>query len=87
MVPIHRRTSTEASATGEEHGQEGQQQRPNQQAGPQQRQVVVVRRFQIAFQLDILLIIKLTAMVFLFNQDGSKQSLAVLVFFASLVYL
>jgi len=38
-------------------------------------------------QLDILLIIKLTAMVFLFNQDGSRQSLAVLVLFASLVYL
>ncbi|OMO61136.1 hypothetical protein CCACVL1_23724 [Corchorus capsularis] len=75
----------EAGAAVEEQGQGGQPQRQQQQAGPQRQ--VVVRRFQIAFQLDLLLILKLAAVIFLFNQDGSRQRLAVLVFFASLVYL
>ena len=83
---INSRTSTEAGATGEERAQEGQQQqRQHQQPAPQRQ--VVVRRFQIAFQLDLLLILKLAAVIFLFNQDGSRQRLVVLVFFASLVYL
>ncbi|XP_022728781.1 uncharacterized protein LOC111284361 [Durio zibethinus] len=69
-----------------EQGQGPQQpQRPQQQAGPQRQ--VVVRRFQIAFRLDLLLILKLVAVIFLFNQDGSRQRLALLVFFASLLYL
>lgn len=78
------RPSTEAGSGGEDHGNAAPQQR-QQQDGPQRQ--VVVRRFQIAFQLDLLLILKLAAVIFLFNQDGSRQRLAVLVFFASLVYL
>ncbi|KAF3606505.1 hypothetical protein DY000_02045609 [Brassica cretica] len=42
---------------------------------------VVVRRFEIVFQLDILLILKLAAVIYLFNQDGSRQRLVVLVIF------
>lgn len=77
---------TEAGAAAEDQGQGAQQpQHQQQQVGPQRQ--VVVRRFQIAFQLDLLLILKLAAVIFLFNQDGSRQRLAVLVFFASLVYL
>lgn len=63
----------------------GQQQPQQQQLGPQRQ--IVVRRFQIAFQLDLLLILKLAAVIFLFNQDGSRQRLVLLVFLASLVYL
>ncbi|XP_039030382.1 uncharacterized protein LOC120164801 [Hibiscus syriacus] len=77
-------TRSEAGATVEEQEQ-GAQQPQHQQMGPQRQ--VVVRRFQIVFQLDLLLILKLAAVIFLFNQDGSRQRLAVLVFFASLVYL
>lgn len=76
----------EVGSTGEEQGQVGhQQQNPQQQPAPQRQ--VVVRRFQIAIQLDLLLILKLAAVIFLFNQDGSRQRLVVLVFFASLIYL
>ncbi|XWS73316.1 hypothetical protein CRYUN_Cryun02cG0118200 [Craigia yunnanensis] len=83
---IPTRPVTEAGVAVEEQGLGAQQpQRPQQQAGPQRQ--VVVRRFQIAFQLDLLLILKLAAVIFLFNQDGSRQRLVVLVFFASLVYL
>ncbi|XP_050218613.1 uncharacterized protein LOC126669242 [Mercurialis annua] len=79
------RSSPDAAAAGD-HGQGGQQQQNQQQQPAPQRQIVV-RRFQIAFQLDLLLILKLAAVIFLFNQDGSRQRLVVLVFFASLVYL
>ncbi|KAK8515567.1 hypothetical protein V6N13_139456 [Hibiscus sabdariffa] len=83
---IPTRSLTEAGASVEEQGQGAQPpQHQQQQVGPQRQ--VVVRRFQIAFQLDLLLILKLAAVIFLFNQDGSRQRLAVLVFFASLVYL
>ncbi|KAK9068312.1 hypothetical protein SSX86_012423 [Deinandra increscens subsp. villosa] len=75
---------SEAGTRGEEQGQAGQQQQP-QQAG-QQRQVVV-RRFQIAIHLDLMLIFKLAAVIFLFNQDGSRKRLLLLIFFASLIYL
>ncbi|GJX28153.1 hypothetical protein Tco_0236232 [Tanacetum coccineum] len=74
---------SEAGTGGEEQVQAGQQQQ--QQAG-QQRQVVV-RRFQIAIHLDLMLILKLAAVIFLFNQDGSKKRLVLLIFFASLIYL
>ncbi|KAK7411986.1 hypothetical protein VNO78_03431 [Psophocarpus tetragonolobus] len=80
------RPSSEATAAGENQGQAGQQQQPQQQQPAPQRQVVV-RRFQIAFQIDLLLMLKLAAVIFLFNQDGSRQRLIVLVFFAALVYL
>ncbi|KAK6914583.1 hypothetical protein RJ641_021904 [Dillenia turbinata] len=81
LFPANSRpASADAGAAGEEHGQVGQQQQ-----APQGQ--VVVRRFQIAFQIDLLLILKLVAVIFLFNQDGSRQQLFVLVFFASLVYL
>ncbi|KAE8710367.1 hypothetical protein F3Y22_tig00110321pilonHSYRG00046 [Hibiscus syriacus] len=82
---IPTRSVTEAGTAVEEQGQGAQPQHQQQQVGPQRQ--VVVRRFQIAFQLDLLLILKLAAVIFLFNQDGSRQRLAVLVFFASLVYL
>lgn len=65
---------------GEEHGQD-----VRQQNGPQRQ--VVVRRFHFAFQLDLALIIKLAAVVFLFSQEGSKQRLFLLILFASLIYL
>jgi hypothetical protein len=76
---------------GEDQGQldqqqQQQQQQPQQLQPPAQRQVVV-RRFQVAFQLDLFLILKLVAVIFLFNQDGSRQRLVLLVFFASLIYL
>ncbi|KAL4325965.1 hypothetical protein GQ457_11G018170 [Hibiscus cannabinus] len=83
---IPTRSVTEAGTTVLEQGQGAQPpQHQQQQVGPQRQ--VVVRRIQIAFQLDLLLILKLAAVIFLFNQDGSRQRLAVLVFFASLVYL
>jgi hypothetical protein len=65
---------------GEEQGQDARQQN-----GPQRQ--VVVRRFHFAFQLDLALIIKLAAVVFLFSQEGSKQRLLLLILFASLIYL
>ncbi|KAK2646401.1 hypothetical protein Ddye_021596 [Dipteronia dyeriana] len=80
------RPSTEGGAASSEHGQAGQQQQNQQQQPAHQRQVVV-RRFQIAFQLDLLLILKLAVVIFLFNQDGSRLRLIFLVFFASLIYL
>lgn len=88
MHAIDSRTSSSDAATVGEQGQPGQQQQQQQQQNHQahQRQVVV-RRFQIAIHLDPLLILKLAAVIFLFNQDGSRQRLVLLVFFASLVYL
>ncbi|KAG5242887.1 hypothetical protein OIU77_029984 [Salix suchowensis] len=74
----------EAWATGDQ-AQGGQPQQ--QQQHPAHPRQIVGRRFQIAFQLDLLLIIKLVAVIFLFNQDGSRQRMLVLVFLASLVYL
>ncbi|KVH91133.1 hypothetical protein Ccrd_006854 [Cynara cardunculus var. scolymus] len=82
-VPTSGPSPSEAGTGGEEQGQVGQQQ---QQQGGQQRQVVV-RRFQIAIHLDLLLILKLAAVIFLFNQDGSRKRLVLLIFFASLIYL
>ncbi|XP_031114662.1 uncharacterized protein LOC116018800 isoform X1 [Ipomoea triloba] len=84
-VPTER-SSSEHRAGSDEQGQGGQQPQLQQHAPEPQRQVVV-RRFQIAFQRDLFLILKLAAVIFLFNQDGSKQRLVVLVFFASLIYL
>ncbi|KAH9315353.1 hypothetical protein KI387_023980, partial [Taxus chinensis] len=50
-----------------------------------QRQLV--RRFQVGFQLDLLLMLKLAVVVFVFNQDGSKERLFLLLSLATLVYL
>jgi hypothetical protein len=86
MGNFNSRPSSEAAAGGENQGQAGQQQHPQQQQPAPQRQVVV-RRFQIAFQIDLLLMLKLAAVIFLLNQDGSRQRLAVLVVFAVIVYL
>ncbi|KAK9705860.1 hypothetical protein RND81_07G087700 [Saponaria officinalis] len=88
LIPLTYSTPTRsatsaAGASGEQS--QGAQQLPAQQL-PAHRQIGG-RRFQIAFQLDVLLILKLAAVVFIFNQDGSRQRLAVLVFFASIVYL
>jgi hypothetical protein len=79
------RPSNEAETGGENNqAQAGQGQQQQQPANQRQ---VVVRRFEIAFQLDIFLILKLAAVIFLFNQDGSRQRLAVLVVFATIIYL
>lgn len=80
MVIINSRPSSEAAAGSENQGQAAQQQ-------PAPQRQVVVRRFQIAFQIDLLLMLKLAAVIFLFNQDGSRQRLVVLVLFAVIVYL
>ncbi|TKY72761.1 hypothetical protein E2542_SST01506 [Spatholobus suberectus] len=90
LIPLTYRTPTrpsseEAAAASENQWQAGQQQQPQQQQPAPQRPVV--RRFQIAFQIDLFLMLKLAAVIFLFNQDGSRQRLIVLVFFAALVYL
>ncbi|XP_077236806.1 uncharacterized protein LOC143878403 isoform X1 [Tasmannia lanceolata] len=79
-VPTTRPNPAEGGAVGEERGQEGRQQH-----APQRQ--IVVRRFQFGFQLDLLLILKLAAVVFVFNQDGSTQRLILLLFFASFAYL
>lgn len=68
-------------AVNQEINRQGQQQQPLQQ-----RQVIV-RRFQFAIQIDLILILKLAAVIFLFHQDGSRQRLILLVFFAALIYL
>ncbi|KAK9099758.1 hypothetical protein Scep_023188 [Stephania cephalantha] len=73
MAPV------EDGTVSEENGQEARQQRL-----PQRQ---VARRFHAAFQIDLLLILKLAAFVFVFNQDGSRQRLFLLVFFAVLIYL
>ncbi|KAI4344458.1 hypothetical protein L6164_011683 [Bauhinia variegata] len=78
------RPSSEAGTIDENEGQAAQQQQQQQQPAPQRQ---VVRRFQIAFQIDLLLMVKLAAVIFLFNQDGSRQRLVVLVLSAAIVYL
>ncbi|VFQ74397.1 unnamed protein product [Cuscuta campestris] len=82
-VPTERSPSENRSGS-DEQGDVGQQQQHQQ---PELHHQLVVRRFRIAFQRDLLLILKLAAVIFLFNQDGSKQRLFVLVVFASLIYL
>ncbi|XP_010447784.1 PREDICTED: uncharacterized protein LOC104730324 [Camelina sativa] len=79
------RPSNEGETGGENQAQAGQGQQQQQPAAHQRH--VVERRFQIAFQLDLFLILKLAAVIFLFNQDGSRQRLAVLVIFATIIYL
>jgi len=73
----------------EDHGPAGLNQRhgvgdAQGQRPDHQRQVV---RFHLGFQLDLLLIMKLAIVVFLFNQDGPKERLFLLLFLATLVYL
>lgn len=89
MDAIRSRSSPDVGAGGEQHGQEGQQQpqqqRQQQHPGPQRR--VVIRRFQIQFRLDPVLILKLIALLLLFNQDGSRQKMVILVICATIVYL
>ncbi|KAG8043389.1 hypothetical protein GUJ93_ZPchr0458g22572 [Zizania palustris] len=82
LIPLAYRIPTESvgALAGEEQGQDARQQH-----GPQRQ--VIVRRFHFAFQLDLALIIKLAAVVFLFSQEGSKQRLFLLIMFASLIYL
>ncbi|KAL3683286.1 hypothetical protein R1sor_001308 [Riccia sorocarpa] len=47
----------------------------------------VVRRFRVGFQVDLLLILKLAVVVFVFNQDSSKDRLMLLLLLAGIVYL
>uniref|UniRef100_A0A7N0SV99 Uncharacterized protein n=1 Tax=Kalanchoe fedtschenkoi TaxID=63787 RepID=A0A7N0SV99_KALFE len=78
--------SSEGGATGQENEPAGQQgAQAQQQRGPDGR--VIVRHFQIAINLDLPLLLKLVAVIYLFHQDGSRQRLALLVFLASIVYL
>ncbi|KAJ3693462.1 hypothetical protein LUZ60_008942 [Juncus effusus] len=56
-------------------------------AGQRNNNQVVVRRFQFQVQLDLALLIKLAAVVFLFSQDGSTQRLFLLILSALFVYL
>ncbi|XP_038695126.1 uncharacterized protein LOC119992482 isoform X2 [Tripterygium wilfordii] len=86
LIPLTYNIPTSSPEAGSGEAGQGQQQQQQQQQAAPQRQVVV-RRFRIAFQLDLLLILKLAAVIFLFNQDGSRQRLIVLVLFALLVYL
>lgn len=86
MGTINSRPSSEAGTNSENQGQAAQQQHQQQQQPAPQRQFVV-RRFQIGFQIDLFLMLKLAAVIFLFNQDGSRQRLIGLVLFASIVYL
>ncbi|EPS72061.1 hypothetical protein M569_02701 [Genlisea aurea] len=86
-IPTYRSVQENREGGAEQVQVSAQPQLQQQQAGHQPQRRVVVRRFQIAFQLDLFLILKLAAVIFLFNQDGSKQRLALLVFLASLVYL
>ncbi|XP_068638297.1 uncharacterized protein [Aristolochia californica] len=86
LIPLNYHVPTSSSPVegGAVTGDQGQEGRQQPQA---QHRQVVVRRFQFAFQLDLFLILKLAAVVFVFNQDGSKQKLILLLFIASLVYL
>ncbi|MQM07921.1 hypothetical protein Taro_040771 [Colocasia esculenta] len=68
-----------AGADGEGNSQEAEHQHE-----PQRQ---VVRRFQFAIQIDLGLILKLAAVVFLFNQEGSRQRLITLLLSALLIYL
>ncbi|XP_057536477.1 uncharacterized protein LOC130814439 isoform X2 [Amaranthus tricolor] len=88
-TPTRSISSEATSASGEQsQSQMGAQQQQQQQAlqhGPQRQ--IVGRRFPFPFQLDFPLLLKLAAMIFIFSQDGSRHRLAVLVFFASIIYL
>ncbi|KAL9686278.1 hypothetical protein QQ045_023734 [Rhodiola kirilowii] len=83
-VPTASPSVTEA--TGQENEPVGQQGAPAQQQGGPEGQVIV-RQFQIAINLDLSLLVKLIALIYLFHQDGSRQRLALLVFLSSIVYL
>ncbi|KAE9601645.1 hypothetical protein Lal_00040707 [Lupinus albus] len=78
------RPSSEGATVGENQGQASQQQQPHQQLPAPQRQVV--RRFEVVIRIDLFLMLKLAAMIFMLS-DGSMQRLVLLVLFASLVYL
>lgn len=83
LIPLTFKIPTRANTTGT--GGVEQVQEGRQPQGPQRP--VVVRRFHFAFQLDLALIIKLAAVVFLFSQEGSRHRFILLILFASLIYL
>ncbi|PKA52905.1 hypothetical protein AXF42_Ash001886 [Apostasia shenzhenica] len=83
LIPLTYKIPTRTSSTGT--GGEVQGQAARQPQGPQRQ--VVVRRFQFAIQLDLGLMIKLAALVFLFSQEGSRHRFILLVLFAALIYL
>lgn len=83
LIPLTYKIPTRTNSDGEEQGQGGEAIR--QQLGPQRQ--VVVRRFQVAIQLDLALLLKLAFAVVLFGQDGSRQRTMVLILLATLVYL
>ncbi|RWW00210.1 hypothetical protein GW17_00036829 [Ensete ventricosum] len=82
LIPLRYKIPTQESTAGvnEQHGQE-----VRQQQGPQRQ--AVVRRFHFAIQIDLALILKLAAVVFLLSQDGPKHKLILMMLCASLVYL
>ncbi|KAL7092421.1 hypothetical protein ACP275_12G163700 [Erythranthe tilingii] len=84
-IPTERSTPETRQVEGEQGQQGDQPQQQQQQAGPQRQ--VFVRRFEIAIHLDLPLILKLIAVIFLFNQEGSGQRFILLGFLAFLVYL
>ncbi|XP_031496190.1 uncharacterized protein LOC116261528 [Nymphaea colorata] len=84
LIPLTYSLPTRPAPT-DGNNNEGQRQEVPQQHAPERQ--IVVRRFQIGFQLDLLLILKLAAVVFVFSQDGSKERLFFLLLFASIIYL
>ncbi|KAG0566162.1 hypothetical protein KC19_7G043100 [Ceratodon purpureus] len=68
-------------------GQVGQMQPNGVPHVAQADQRRVVRRFQVGIQLDLLLLLKLAVVVFVFNQDGSKDRLFLLLGLAGVIYL
>uniref|UniRef100_A0A1D1ZGH4 Putative peptide transport permease protein Mb1314c n=1 Tax=Anthurium amnicola TaxID=1678845 RepID=A0A1D1ZGH4_9ARAE len=83
LIPITYNIPTRPDPSGVVSGDNSQG--PRQQHGPERQ--VVVRRFQFAIQIDLGLILKLAAVVFLFNQEGSRQRLITLLLSAFLIYL
>lgn len=83
LIPLTFKIPTRENSTGTAGVELAQDARQHQGL----QRPVVVRRFHFAFQLDLALIIKLAAVVFLFSQDGSRHSFILLIMFASLIYL
>ncbi|URE16861.1 hypothetical protein MUK42_10483 [Musa troglodytarum] len=83
LIPLRYKIPTRQESTGGANEQHGQEVR--QQQGPQRQ--AVARRFHFAIQIDLALILKLAAVVFLLSQDGSKHKLILMMLCASLVYL
>eukprot|EP01018_Ginkgo_biloba_P030069 Gb_20115 [translate_table: standard] len=86
-------TQTAGSASEDAPAAGGLQQQHEAPAGDphgqrhEQGQREIVWRFHVGFRLDLLLILKLAVVVFVFNQEVSRDRLLLSIFVASLVYL